>query len=72
VETALEAGYRHFDTATLYKNEDALGRVFKRWIEMGRIRRDELFIVTKVIYFFIHNSFARQPQAETSTFLRFE
>ncbi|OXA41725.1 Alcohol dehydrogenase [NADP(+)] A [Folsomia candida] len=48
LEKALEAGYRHFDTATLYKNEDSLGKVFRRWLDQGKVKREELFIVTKL------------------------
>ena len=49
VETALEAGYRHFDTAYNYNNEEAIGRALRRWIDGGRCRREDLFITTKVV-----------------------
>lgn len=49
LEAAFEAGYRHFDTAPLYKNEHVLGRVLRRWLDGRRVKREELFIVTKVI-----------------------
>lgn len=48
VEWALEAGYRHFDTAYMYFNEAAIGEVFDRWIGSGKIKREELFITTKL------------------------
>ena len=41
---ALEAGYRYFDTASFYENEEVLGTVLK---ESG-IPREELFIASKV------------------------
>ena len=41
---ALEAGYRHIDTAKAYHNEDAVGEAIK---ESG-IDRKELFITTKL------------------------
>ncbi len=41
---ALELGYRHIDTAQIYRNEAAVGRSIKR---VG-VRREELFITTKV------------------------
>lgn len=44
VPTALEAGFRHFDTAQIYRNEAALGRALKA---AGAVR-EELFITTKV------------------------
>ncbi|CAG2058853.1 unnamed protein product [Timema podura] len=48
LETALEVGYRHIDTASVYQNEDAIGRVLSRWLSAGKVTRDELFIVTKM------------------------
>lgn len=52
VEWALEAGYRHIDTAFIYLNEAAVGDVLHEWISSGKIKREELFIVTKVNYCF--------------------
>ncbi|XP_015109232.1 aldo-keto reductase family 1 member A1 [Diachasma alloeum] len=48
MEEALEAGYRHIDCAPVYLNEAAIGRVLKRWMDAGRVTREELFIVTKL------------------------
>lgn len=45
---ALEAGYRHFDTAAAYCNEKAIGRAFARWIGNDPAKRKELFVVTKL------------------------
>lgn len=44
VPAALEAGFRHFDTAQIYQNEAALGRA----LEAAGARREELFLTTKV------------------------
>src|SRR4051812_12773809 len=44
VKFALEAGYRHFDTAQAYENEQFLGAALK---ESG-IAREEVFITTKI------------------------
>ncbi|MFQ3294735.1 MAG: 2,5-diketo-D-gluconate reductase B [Halobacteriales archaeon] len=44
VETALETGYRHIDTAQAYGNEEAVGR----GIERADVDRDEVFLATKV------------------------
>jgi methylglyoxal/glyoxal reductase len=41
---ALEAGYRHIDTAALYKNEADVGRAIRK----SRIPRDKIFVTTKV------------------------
>ncbi|XP_017090396.2 1,5-anhydro-D-fructose reductase [Drosophila bipectinata] len=48
IDAALEAGYRHIDTAPVYRNEAAIGRVLKRWLDSGKVKREDLFIVTKV------------------------
>lgn len=48
VETALDIGYRHFDTATLYNTELHLGNALKKGLDAGKVKRDDLFIVTKV------------------------
>ena len=44
VEEALEAGYRHIDTAAAYRNEAGVGAA----IAASGIPRDELFITTKL------------------------
>ncbi|XP_018303395.1 alcohol dehydrogenase [NADP(+)] A [Mycetomoellerius zeteki] len=48
LDTALQAGYRHIDTATVYENEQIIGNCLKKWLDSGRIKRSDLFIVTKV------------------------
>ena len=42
--SAIEAGYRHIDTATLYKNEASVGKAVR---ECG-LKREELFVTSKV------------------------
>jgi len=44
VSDALEVGYRHIDTAAVYKNEEGVGRA----IAASGIPRDELYITTKL------------------------
>ncbi|MGO1181650.1 MAG: aldo/keto reductase [Micrococcaceae bacterium] len=44
VEQALEAGYRHLDTAAAYRNEEGVGRA----IAASGIARDELYLTTKL------------------------
>lgn len=44
VLAAFDAGYRHIDTAAIYKNEEGVGRA----IAEAEIPRDELFITTKL------------------------
>ncbi|BCG04122.1 oxidoreductase (plasmid) [Paraburkholderia sp. PGU19] len=44
VESALEVGYRHIDTAEMYQNEDAVGAA----IAGSGIARHDLYVTTKV------------------------
>lgn len=44
VESALNAGYRHIDTATAYGNEESVGQAIKN----SGINRHDLFITTKL------------------------
>jgi 2,5-diketo-D-gluconate reductase A len=44
VRAALEAGYRHIDTATMYGNEDEIGQA----VRDSGLDRSELFITTKI------------------------
>ena len=44
VAQAIDIGYRHIDTATLYNNETGVGEGLRR----SDIDRDEVFITTKV------------------------
>ena len=48
VYTAIREGYRLIDTAAAYGNEAAVGRAVNRAITEGLVRREELFITTKV------------------------
>lgn len=48
VAWALEAGYRHIDTAAMYGNEAEVGAMVKRAIDEGRVRRDQVFVTTKL------------------------
>lgn len=45
---AIDAGYRHFDTAYLYGNEAEVGSAIREKIADGTVKREEIFIVTKV------------------------
>jgi len=45
---ALEAGYRHIDTAYIYNNEAEIGKVLKQWLDSGKLKREDIFIVTKL------------------------
>jgi alcohol dehydrogenase (NADP+) len=45
---AIRCGYRLFDCASVYGNEDLIGKVFEDAIVSGVVKREELFITSKV------------------------
>lgn len=48
VAGAIRCGYRLFDCAAVYGNEDLIGKVFEDAIKEGIVKREELFITSKV------------------------
>ena len=46
--TALEAGFRHFDCAERYRNEEQVGQAIREGIQGGSLTRGDLFITTKL------------------------
>lgn len=48
IKCALEVGFRHFDCAERYRNEDKVGIALQEVIATGKIQREELFITTKL------------------------
>ena len=47
-QTALEVGFRHFDCAERYRNEAAVGDAMQATFKTGKVRRDEVFVTTKL------------------------
>ena len=50
IEAATKVGYTHFDTATFYQNENAVGATLRA----SRIPRKSLFVTTKLSNFDHH------------------
>lgn len=48
VYDALEAGYRHFDSAELYGNEAEVGEGIAKWLKDTGTDRSEIFYTTKI------------------------
>lgn len=48
VAGAIRVGYRMFDCAACYGNEDQIGEVFQQAFDEGVVERKELYIMTKV------------------------
>ena len=49
VYTAIKAGYRLIDTARYYGNETGVGKGVKRAVDEGIVKREEVFITTKIM-----------------------
>ncbi len=47
-KAALEVGFRHFDCAERYRNEDAVGDAMQEIFKAGAIRREDVFVTTKL------------------------
>lgn len=48
VHAALRAGYRHIDTAEVYKNEQGVGEGLRRGFESEGLARRDVFVTTKL------------------------
>jgi diketogulonate reductase-like aldo/keto reductase len=48
VKTALEEGFRHFDCAERYRNEEAIGDAMQEVFKAGAIKREDVVITTKL------------------------
>lgn len=46
--SAIRLGYRKFDTASFYGNEEEVGRAIRQAIEEGLVKREDVFVTTKL------------------------
>jgi hypothetical protein len=65
IVNAVEAGYRLFDSACDYGNEQQTGEGLKRVFESGLAKREELFIVSKLWNTFHHPDHVKMAVKKT-------
>jgi len=65
VKAAVKVGYRHFDCAEIYGNEAEIGEGLKAALDEGLVKREDLFVTSKV--FNHHHDPERAVQACRNT-----
>jgi len=48
IKAAIAAGYRHFDAAAVYKNEEVVGEAFAEVFQEGKVKREDIFVTSKL------------------------
>ncbi|KAH7823203.1 putative aldo-keto reductase family 1, member B4 [Monocercomonoides exilis] len=48
IQSAVKAGYRHFDLAAFYGNESEIGDAFAELFASGTIKREDIFVTSKL------------------------
>lgn len=65
IRNAIKSGYRHIDTAYIYGNEKMIGNILKKIFSEGLIKREDLFITSK-----LWNSYHYNPELGIRTSLK--
>ncbi|XP_072408549.1 aldo-keto reductase family 1 member D1-like [Chiloscyllium punctatum] len=72
VKIAIDVGYRHFDGALVYRNEDEIGRAFHEKIADGTVTREDLYYCGKLWNTFHPPQLVRSSLEKSLKLLKFD
>lgn len=67
MKDAIDCGYRHIDTAYVYRNEAEVGNAVRAKIAENVVTRSDMFITTKVLHNQI-DKMSREPNFQLRVF----
>ncbi|MFP5296374.1 MAG: aldo/keto reductase [Alphaproteobacteria bacterium] len=68
VAEALRIGYRHIDTAWIYRNEKAVGDGIRDAVEAGQVAREDIWLTTKIwVDHFERDALLRQAEESAAS-----